>query len=41
MGVGEILALTDILLLNIICGMCVSKCTVVAVKLRARGSGIE
>lgn len=40
MGVGEILALKDVLLLNIICGVYVSEC-MVAVKLKARGSGIE
>lgn len=40
MRVGEILTLKDILLLSIICGMCVSECTV-AVTLKARGSGIE
>lgn len=39
-GVEEILALKDVLLLNIICGMYVSECTV-AVKLKARRSGIE
>lgn len=37
---GEILALKDVLLLNIICGMCVSEC-MVADKLKARISGIE